>query len=128
MCKNKQVKFEKIPNSKINEMYSAYPICKNCKFGCVGIFKGETCVNKIKEYTLNEIIEKINDNNLNIKELCKRKGLSYSYMKDFLKALAPMPYDYYSAILEELKHPDYNFLEKEFMNSQLVKEMELVNG
>ena len=95
MKKKRFCRIEKITDKKINNLYKDCPKCKDCKYGCVGEFQGEECLNKSVEYTLNDIISMLNEDKIDLMLFAEKAGLKFDILIDYLKAKTTMKYSYY---------------------------------
>lgn len=83
-------------------------LCYECKYSCKETAIIEECINYSKGYTRFEYLDFIKEQNINVKKLCTRNGLSYNIMMNMLngRTLLNYKYTYYldSAIFEKTEY------------------------
>lgn len=113
MTKKKRFcRIEKITNKKINLLYKDSKNCKDCKFGCVGQFEGKECLNKEVEYTLNQIIELLNEQQTDLMVFAEKQGLKFDILLDAIHGNSVLKYKYYVKLIERLYPKESEEFEK----------------
>lgn len=117
MKKKKYCRLEIITEKKLKMLYKDYPKCKDCKFGCLGEFDGNECLNKTVDYTLNEIIHLLNEDKVDLMLFAEKSGLKFDILMDMLKGKLVLSYKYYTCLLNRVteSEDEYAIYESRFI-------------
>ena len=105
-------RIEKILDKKIKLLYKDNKNCKDCKFGCLGQFQGKECLNKEVEYTINQVIEMLNDDEVDLLAFAEKQGLKFDILLDAIRGNSVLNYKYYVKLIERLYPKETEEFEK----------------
>lgn len=89
--------------------------CLTCKYGCISfefLLNGK-CNNYSKRMSLRVILDEIREQNINVKKMCTKHGLSYNTMMQMLNNKLALSYKYYFVLEQRImeKNEYIRFLE-----------------